>query len=131
MSYHQGVELDVSKISEKDFQRVVVDFAQMAGWEVFHISDSRKSANGKWVGDSMAAGLPDLILVHPTRGFIFAELKREKGKLRPKQRDCLDAMAAATINTRNVFVHLWRPSDMDETVVPLLRSGKGETTHGF
>ena len=103
----------------------------MAGWETYHVSDSRKVANGRLVGDPMAAGLPDLILVHGSRGFIFAELKREKGKLRPKQRETLDVMAAASAGTRGVFVHLWRPSDMDETVIPLLRTGKGPTTHGF
>lgn len=123
--------MDVRNISEKDFQSIVVDYARMTGWAVYHVSDSRKAANGRLVGDPMAAGLPDLILVHPIRGFVFAELKREKGKLRPKQRETLETMAAATANSRNVYVHLWRPSDFEDVVEPILRGKGGETTHGF
>jgi len=119
-------------MSEKDFQRIVVDAAKLNGWAVYHISDSRKSANGKMVGDKMAAGLPDLILIHGSRGFVFAELKRESGRIRPKQRECLEAMAAAsTLTAGKVRVALWRPSDMDDYIMPILSQGKGPTTYGF
>lgn len=119
-------------LSEKDFQAAVVDLAQLHGWATYHISDSRRVAGGKLVGDAMAAGLPDLILVHGSRGFVFAELKAEKGRIRPKQRECLNTMAAASILTAGkVRVHLWRPRDMDDVIMPMLARGEGPTTYGW
>lgn len=54
------------------------------------------------------AGLPDLILVRRGR-CIFAELKTEKGKLRPAQADWVAELEAV----EGVEVYVWRPSMWD------------------
>jgi hypothetical protein len=122
----------MEEISERAFQEQVVQFARQCGWEVFHVSDSRKVAGGRLVGDRAIAGFPDLTLVHPGRGFVFAELKAEKGKATKRQLDVLDMMAAAALTCRGkVRVHLWRPADMMSVIVPALRDGKGPVSHGW
>ena len=122
-------------VTEAEFQRAVIDFAKRSGWKVWHIPDSRMQAGGRLVGAKMAAGLPDLLLVHRYHGFVLAELKREKGKVRKAQALSLRMMAEAAAPTAlapaRVRVHLWRPSDMDDVVIPLLRSGDGPTLHGI
>lgn len=126
------------QISEKDFQSEVVKNATKLGWRWWHVSDARMAVGGKLIPDPRVAGLPDLILVHRGRGFIFAELKKEsrsESKLRPKQIEALEVMGPAAMLTAmtgcRVRVHVWRPSDMDTMIVPLLRTGKGPTTYGF
>ena len=88
-------------ISEAGFQRQVVARAQYHGWWVWHCFDSRRTT----------PGLPDLILIRrgqdgrPGR-VIFAELKSQKGRLRPEQRDVLAMLATCPVES-----YLWRPSD--------------------
>lgn len=119
-------------MNEKEFQKQVVEFARLCGWETFHVSDSRKVAGGKLIGDRSIAGFPDLTLVHEGRGFVFAELKAEKGRATARQVNVLNLMAGAALMCRGkVKIHLWRPSDMMEVIVPVLRDGKGPVTHGF
>ena len=77
----------IDAVTEKEFQSVVIDAARLFHWSVWHVPDSRMQAGGKLVGSALAAGLPDLILVHRAFGFVFAELKRQKGKIRPTIRE--------------------------------------------
>jgi hypothetical protein len=83
-------------MTEAEFQSLVISSARKTGWDYWHISDARRVVEGKLVGDVHAAGLPDLILVHPSRGFVFAELKRQRdARFRPAQRRTLNKMAVA------------------------------------
>lgn len=122
-------------ISERQFQRSVTSLATATGWMWWHVSDARRAVGGRMVGDAQIAGLPDLLLVHPTRGLVFAELKREDGKLRASQRRAFDALApaarTAALTGCKVRVHLWRPSDFDTVIRPVLSVGQGPITHGF
>lgn len=123
-------------MTEAEFQSSVIQSARKTGWDYWHISDARRVVAGKLVGDRHAAGLPDLILVHPSRGFVFAELKRQRDAVfRPAQRRTLNKMAAAAsvaaLSGCKVRVHLWRPSDMDEIILPLLATGRGPVTYGW
>jgi hypothetical protein len=72
--------------------------------------------SGKWAtplqGD---AGLPDLILCKPPR-LLFAELKRERGRVSEAQADWLDALSRCS----GVEVYLWKPSDW-EFIVRILQ----------
>ena len=92
--------------SEEAFQRHVVMLAQTYGWRVMHTRPAM--VGGKWMtpiqGDP---GFPDLVLAHPERGIIFAELKTETGKLRAAQRDWSAVLLAA-----NAEWYLWRPDDL-------------------
>jgi hypothetical protein len=125
----------IDAVTEKEFQSVVIDAARLFHWSVWHVPDSRMQAGGKLVGSALAAGLPDLILVHRAFGFVFAELKRQKGKIRPVQEKALGVMAEAagpaSLTGCKVRVHLWRPSDMDDVVFPLLKYGKGPVVYGI
>ena len=93
-------------MTESVWQSEVVALAKGYGWFVFHALPAQNS-RGKWathqIGDS---GFPDLVLVHPDKGCVFAELKTNKGHLTEKQREWLDYLHSAGQET-----HVWRPRD--------------------
>lgn len=87
-------------MSEATFQRQVRKYASDHGWIVFCTHDSRRSPEGE----------PDLRLIRAsTREMVWAELKRETGKLTPRQTWAID-----TLRRAGQRVYVWRPSDMDE-----------------
>ncbi len=93
-------------ISEKDFQQQVITLARQCNWLVYHTFDSRRSA----------PGFPDLVMAHRTdhsRPIIFAELKKEDGRLSTYQKAWLAALKAFD-HSDEVVVRVWRPSDWDE-----------------
>jgi hypothetical protein len=90
--------------TEKSFQGWVIEFAQWHHWEVFH----------PWTSIHSPQGWPDLALVRPPR-FVVAELKSQKGKLRPAQARWLDKLERCP----GVEVFVWRPSDRDEIGIVL------------
>ena len=81
-------------ISEKSFQQLVIDYAKLKGWTVYHTFNSRKST----------PGYPDLSMVRGAR-HVVAELKSEHGRLTPDQRRWLEAFQHTSTE-----VYLWRPS---------------------
>lgn len=82
---------------ESALQDQVEAMAFDLGWKTYHTHDSRRSNPG-W---------PDLALVHPTRGlFMVRELKTQRGRVSPEQREWLDALTNAGINAS-----IWRPMD--------------------
>lgn len=100
--------------TEAQFQARVIDFARALGWLVAHFHDSRRQIGGRLVGDSDAAGFPDLVLVK--RRVIYAELKGEKTRLRAAQVVWHEALRAA-----GEEVYLWRPADWPEIMEVLKR----------
>ena len=101
---------------ERDFQRAIVELARLCGWRVFHARPALTRA-GEWrtpiQGD---AGFPDLVLCRAGR-VIFAELKREGGRLTPQQQGWLDALRQCA----GVEVYLWTPADWDAIEAILTR----------
>ena len=97
------------KITESAFQQVVIDVARWHGWKVFHPLPAQ-NAKGRWrtaqAGDT---GFPDLVLAHPKRGVIFAELKSAIGKLSDRQQAWLD-----TLRQAGAEVYVWRPADIEQ-----------------
>lgn len=81
---------------EGDWQKTVTDWATLRGWLWYHVTDSRKDP----------AGFPDLVLVRLSR-VIFAELKKQSGRVSAKQALWLDRLQG----TYKVEVYLWRPAD--------------------
>ena len=129
--------------TERDFQRAVMDLAELSGWETFHCRTSMQQ--GRYLTattGTMAKGWPDLVLVRGRR-LIFVELKADKGRLTDdqgrvlellgrlmveaeeipedmpvvKQRSYLDGvfegMYRALKEGPQVEVHVWRPADWD------------------
>jgi hypothetical protein len=82
--------------------------AKRCGWLVYRTADSRRSA----------PGFPDLVLCNGQR-VIFAELKRQQGKLTPEQNTWLSLLR----HTDLVEVYVWRPQDWPGLVDTLRRAG--------
>lgn len=91
--------------SEKLFQDKVVQIAKMNGWLVAH-QVPHQVRPGEWRSDT--TGFPDLVLMHPTRGIIFAELKTEVGKLTTEQTTWLRGLS------HFAECYVWRPTDLQE-----------------
>ena len=105
-------------MTERDFQRAVVELARLMGWRVHHTRPAL-TQRGRWLtpiqGD---AGFPDLVLCRPPR-LIVAELKRNSARPTPAQRGWLGALGQCA----GVEVYLWTPNDW-ETIVRTLTGGK-------
>jgi hypothetical protein len=98
-------------LTEKDFQKQLLEMARMFGWRVAHFHDSRRQVKpGVFVGDKDAAGFPDLVLVRPP-DILVLELKRELGKTTDAQDEWLAALLGCGIEARVV-----RPSDWNYLV---------------
>ena len=91
-----------ASMTEEQWLQQVRELARLKGWRIYHTRDSRRSD----------PGFPDLVLVRGER-LIFAELKREKGRLSDSQRTWLAALE------ETAETHVWRPSDWD-TVIEVL-----------
>ena len=89
---------DGQMVTEAAFQAKVIAHALRQGWLFYHTHDSRRSPGG----------FPDLVLVRPPE-IIFAELKRDDGKLTKAQSTWLGALW----NCPSVQTCVWRPSDWD------------------
>jgi len=96
-------EIDES-IKEKDFMQQIIDAARYKGWLVYHTYDSRRSATG----------FPDLVMLKDKR-LIFAEIKREKGKVAEFQYQWLKALKG----TNRCEVNVWKPSDWNSIMSTL------------
>lgn len=96
-----------ARVRERDFQQLVLQAAAFYGWLAYHTYDSRRSQ----------PGFPDLVLCHPSGDFLLAELKSERGRVRPEQHRWLAALSASQIEW-----HVWRPSQIDSILVRLART---------
>lgn len=91
-------------ISEADLLQRTIDTARYSGWLCAHFRPAR-TARGWRTPMQGDAGLPDLILAR--RGVVIAaELKSERGRLGPGQREWLDALGE--------HGRLWRPDSWPE-----------------
>ena len=91
-------------LTERDFQRQVLDLAGILGWLVYHPFLSKWSERG----------FPDLTLVRPPR-VVFAELKRDGGRPTPAQAEWLGVLGLC----HGVETYLWRPADLTEIAAVL------------
>lgn len=131
-----------STAAEKVWQAKVMGEARRFGWHVWHFHDSRREVTDKTtgqstiIGDSDAAGFPDLHMVHPRLGIIYAELKTDQPSSQPSadQLAALRNISAAVAGmvmgetvppgAGRVLVHLWRPADLAPYVLPALRGSR-------
>lgn len=99
----------VLTMTEAQFQDLVIGTARTFGWLVVHIRNT--------VANPVA--MPDLLMWRNDQ-YLLAELKTMRGKVSPKQQGWHENAAR-----HGVTVHLWRPDDWDERIVPILRDGPG------
>ena len=95
-------------LDEATFQSQVVELAGMLGWRHLHVRRTR-GRGGAWTTSTNLPGWPDLFLWHPRHGTLAAELKSQRGELRPEQSEVLASLRAAGVDAR-----VWRPSDWTE-----------------
>lgn len=86
----------IAPVNEKAFTQTVVQAFKATGHLVYHTYDSRRSE----------PGFPDLTIVHPERGVVFAELKTADGRLSRAQKTWI-----ATLEQAGARVFVWRPDD--------------------
>ena len=115
--------------TERDFQRAVMELAELSGWETLHVRTSMQQ--GRYMTattGTMAKGWPDLVLIHPKRRrLLFVELKGARGRERPDQTRVLDVIGKLCpvfvdedgftcydpigVSGPTIGVHIWRPAD--------------------
>jgi hypothetical protein len=95
-------ERSTTALTEKEWQRQVVELARLCGYLVYHTHLSKNSQ----------PGFPDLTCVRDR--VVFLELKTEMGKLSEAQAGWIDALTKA-----GALVMVARPSDL-QAVADLL-----------
>ncbi len=103
---------DLKKLSERDFQRALFDYAESQDWKVHYIYKSaQRLKDGSYRGMG-TAGWPDLFMARTSdRRLIALELKSMKGKATPAQEEWLQIMAICGVETDVV-----RPSDAADLI---------------
>lgn len=95
-------------MTEAAFQQQVIHLAMLYGWQVNHQRPCQ-TRSGRWLTATQGhTGFPDLVLAHPTRGLVFAELKTARGRLSPHQTAWLSVLTRA-----GVEAYVWRPDQLD------------------
>ena len=87
-------------------KQAVIKAATLHGWKHFHVHGSRRSQ----------AGFPNLVLGRPPV-LLFVELKTDKGRVRPEQREWIDL-----VNRCEMDAMVWRPRDWPR-IEQILRTG--------
>lgn len=93
--------------TEAEFQKAVIEYAQMRGWRVAHFRPARTEKGWRTAVTGDGVGFPDLVLVR--RRVIFAELKSDTGCVSVAQADWINALHDA-----GQEAYVWRPKDWDQ-----------------
>lgn len=89
------------RLSEREFQRIVVDGLKLRGWTVWHVPNMRQTT----------AGLPDLFCIHANHPIaLLWELKAEKTRVTATQQDVIKTLMAVP----GVDARILRPSGWDQ-----------------
>lgn len=88
--------------TEKSFMQLVVNYAKLKGYLVYHTYNSRKSE----------PGFPDLVLVKNGM-VIFAELKLDNKDLTEAQGKWITELEKCVTADCNVVVEVWRPTSWE------------------
>lgn len=100
-------------MTEAQLQAAIIDAAHIGGWRVAHFRKVQTPGGWRTPVGADGKGFPDLVLAHPARGVIFAELKTDEGQLKPDQRKWRDSLSLADWRE-------WRPSDLDAVKAELI-----------
>jgi hypothetical protein len=97
-------------VTERDLQDFIVAAARLLGWRAYHARAARTKDGWRTAGSYDSKGFPDLVLVRDR--LLFAEVKLERGRLRPEQTAWLEVLREA-----GAEVYVWRPADWTSGVV--------------
>lgn len=100
--------------TERDFHSLFVKMARQQGWFVAQFRAAR-TKEGEWRTPvaADAKGYPDFTLVRER--IFWAELKSERGSLRPDQKIWIEKLRAT-----GAEVYVWKPRDLDD-IIQVLR----------
>jgi len=107
-------------ITENEFQQQVIDLCHLLGWRVAHfrgVRIQRKDGSVYYQTPVQAdgKGFVDLVLVNKEKKrVIFSELKTDKGRLSPEQKEWIEDLREA-----GQEVYIWRPKDWEEIMETL------------
>lgn len=99
--------LPTDGIDEATWQKQVIDLAHLFSWTVAHFRPAQTTKGWRTAVAADGAGFPDLVLARDR--IVFAELKRDGGKLSDAQRAWGLALRYAGAET-----YVWCPADLDE-----------------
>lgn len=102
-------------MKERQFQQWIIKRAIECGWLVYHTppvpAHTTRTRNKYFTPVQGHKGFPDLVLCHRTTGrIIFAELKTDKGHIKPHQK----VWHAALKQNPHIEFYLWRPQAMEQ-----------------
>ena len=89
---------------EADFQRTIIELAELHQWRVYHVANVKGRLRSK-----TSVGFPDLVLARAGCRPVFAELKLEGEDPTDEQEIWL-----ALLRSGGERVFVWRPSDWRE-----------------
>lgn len=99
----------MKKVTEKQFQRTVVQYARLMGWRVVHVPKVTLRRKGKAVHLTVTSydgkGFLDTLMVR-RKDLIFVEFKVEPNKTSPEQDEWIAALREA-----GQTVYVWYPTD--------------------
>jgi hypothetical protein len=96
-------------MTEKELQAHIIELARWHGWRIHHDLPALDT-RGNWRTHIQGnPGFPDLLIAHPQRGVIAAELKSPAGKITKDQ-----ALWLAALEDQTIDAYLWQPKDLKE-----------------
>ncbi len=111
----QAADTHVVDMTERQYQSWIELRARERGWALqFHVL--RSQVQGRWVTNTSSVGVPDLWLLHPGGAFLVLEVKSEKGKPTPEQKQWVASLQGA-----GVAAYVVRPSDAKAVLAKLDR----------
>jgi hypothetical protein len=111
--------------TENEYQRLIIDAAQLYGWLVAHFRPARTERGWRTAVEADGKGYPDLTLVR-RRELIFIEVKAKRGKPTADQQRWLDALSQVA-ETWLATPDVW--DELHERLKPRAR-GRGAGLHG-
>ncbi len=108
------------RLSERDFERQVLELARLTGWRTAHFRPTKTSKGWRTPVSGDGKGFPDLVLVRPPE-IVFAELKAASGRVSSEQEAWLEALSRC----EGIETRLWRPSDFEEIQAMLCERRRG------
>lgn len=123
MSIQEYKSYVLNTTKEADFQKVLVQFARIMGWDVhWHPDEKQNAKSGRW--DLMPPpGFPDLVMVRDER-ILFVELKGQRGKLSHDQEYWQEALVKLHWPSQGVVTYFcWKPENWDLIVSVLVKPG--------
>ena len=99
----------LAKLSERDFQRAVIEYAKQHDWLEYHVDRTATRTKAGGYRPLGPPGFPDLTLVR-AGDMVAAELKKQSGSTTPEQRKWLAVLG----EVEGIEAVVWKPDSAAE-----------------